>query len=276
MNTYPVEVTQPYRFQFGKNWQRFLSVVDEKRIYQAEQSLKKGLDIETLEGQSFLDIGCGSGLFSLAARRLGAQVYSFDCDEHSIECVQELRRRYFPDDTNWIIEQGSILDRVFLAKLNTFDIIYAWGVLHHTGAMWQALENVTTLVRPDGKLFLAIYNYQVYWTTFNTVMKRAYVRSPIIGKWFIAGIFIGFQITKGLLKDILFLHNPVQRYLDKKKSRGMSVFYDWIDWAGGYPFETAKPEEIFDYCKEKGFTLLHLQTAGGGHGCNEFVFEKTV
>src|SRR5437763_14715558 len=121
------EVAAGQRFEFGKNWAAFLSVLDEERIAKAEESLKEMLEVETLEGKTFLDIGSGSGLFSLAARRLGARVHSFDYDSSSFACTQELRNRYFPGDPNWRVEQGSALDAEYLRSLGSFDIVYSWG-----------------------------------------------------------------------------------------------------------------------------------------------------
>src|SRR5512135_1518855 len=136
------EVNRGERFEFGRNWQRFLSVLDADRIAAAERSLGKLLASPSLAGQSFLDVGSGSGLFSLAARRLGARVHSFDYDPQSVCCTAELKRRYFPDDEAWTIEHGSVLDHAYMARLGTFDVTYSFGVLHHTGQMWQALETV--------------------------------------------------------------------------------------------------------------------------------------
>ena len=158
MSTHAIEIARGERFEFGKNWSRFLILLDEPRIVRAEQSLKQMLEIDNLEGRSFLDIGSGSGLFSLAARRLGARVHSFDYDPHSVACTKELRRRYFNNDPDWRIEEGSALDFDYVRSLGVFDVVYSWGVLHHTGAMWTALDNAQLAVAAGGKLFVAIYN----------------------------------------------------------------------------------------------------------------------
>src|SRR5215216_2268672 len=152
------EVNRGERFEFGKNWRRFLSTLTDEKIVVAEQSLQTFLNTDRLDGKTFLDVGSGSGLFSLAARRLGAKVRSFDYDPNSVACTKELRRRYFPNDNSWWIEQGSVLDRELLSSLGEFDIVYSWGVLHHTGAMWEALGNIKRLVKSGGQLFVAIYN----------------------------------------------------------------------------------------------------------------------
>ena len=154
MNRHQSEINAGERFKFGANWARFLTVLDDQRIKKAEESLKEMLRVESLAGKRFLDVGSGSGLFSLAARRLGAVVYSFDYDPQSAACTQELKRRYFPDDNEWTVEEGSVLDRDYLDRLNRFDVVYSWGVLHHTGAMWQALENVAPLVNGGGNYSL--------------------------------------------------------------------------------------------------------------------------
>src|SRR5215218_10420474 len=135
MSAHAIEVSRGERFKFGENWSRFLSLLNEERITEAEGSLKKMLDTESLEGKTFLDVGSGSGLFSLAARRLGAKVRSFDFDPQSVACTRELRRRYFAEDKDWVVEQGSALDQSYLGTLGTYDVVYSWGVLHHTGEM---------------------------------------------------------------------------------------------------------------------------------------------
>ena len=156
MTNHQVEVDEGRRFQFGKNWTRFLGVLDEDRIREAERSLCEMLGVARLDGKTFIDVGSGSGLFSLAAYRLGASVYSFDYDPQSVATTLELRRRYAPGDARWQVENGSVLDSEYVTSLGQFDVAYSWGVLHHTGDMWRAMDNVVSLVGPGGHLFIAL------------------------------------------------------------------------------------------------------------------------
>jgi len=263
--THATEITKRQRFEFGSNWAKFLNLLDDKQIDLAIGSLKFMLGVTDLKGRRFLDAGSGSGLFSLAARRLGADVYSFDYDPKSVACTRELRHRYFPDDDKWIIDEASVLNSDYLEKLGQFDIVYSWGVLHHTGSMFDALGKVAPLVAYDGSLFVAIYNDQGWISRYWSFVKRCYARNIIF-----RGVMLLVHIP--YLFGVRFLVRAATGRLDLE--RGMLLWYDMIDWIGGYPFETASPEEIFDFYRAKGFGLVKLKTCGGRHGCNEFVFFK--
>lgn len=268
------EVNNGERFKFGENWARFLSALDESRITIAEQSLKTMLGRESLEGLRFIDVGSGSGLFSLAARRLGGEVLSFDFDPLSVQCAKVLRSRFFPGDPLWSIHEGSVLDPDFIDGLGQFDIVYSWGVLHHTGNMWKALDLVTRLVQPGGDLFIAIYNDQGAISRRWARVKKLYCSGPF-GRWLVKGICIPYFVLPPLLRDLIKLRDPTRIYREYKRERGMSRVHDWCDWLGGYPFEVAKPEEIFKFYKAKGFELQELITCGGGLGCNQYVFHRS-
>lgn len=259
------EIDAGSRFAFGENWSRFLTELDDHRIRQAEQSLCDMLKVKTLQGKRFLDIGSGSGLFSLVARRLGATVHSFDYDPKSVACTNELKSRYFHDDPCWTIEQGSALDEKYISGLGCFDVVYSWGVLHHTGQMYKAFSNVIPSVASGGQLFIAIYNDQGLTSRYWYLVKSAYNKNAV-ARYFLVAIHAPY----------LFGMRWLVRALTGRLSleRGMSYWHDMIDWLGGYPFEVAKPEIVFRVFQERGFMLEELKTCGGRMGCNEFVFRR--
>lgn len=276
MSAHAIEVGRGERFEFGENWSRFLAVLDEERIRKAEESLREMLEVDGLEGKSFLDIGSGSGLFSLAARRLGARVHSFDYDPRSVACARELRRRYFPEDNSWEIEEGSALDAEYVRSLGEFDVVYSWGVLHHTGSMWEALANAALPAARGGKLFVAIYNdlgsRSVRWKW----IKKTYNELPKLLRAPFAAVVSAPNEAKMILRAIVTLSpgEYVRSWTTYAEKRGMSRWRDIVDWVGGYPYEYATPEGIFDFYRARGFKLTRMKCGGVGLGCNEFVFVK--
>lgn len=263
--THAEEITEGQRFTFGENWERFLRTLDAASIYRAQASLQAMLGVSDLRGKRFLDAGSGSGLFSLCARRLQAEVVSFDFDPRSVTCTAELKRRYFSDDRQWTVETGSVLDREFLTSHGVFDVVYSWGVLHHTGCMTLALDLIGMGVAPQGQLCIAIYNDQGWLSRYWTGVKRTYNRFALARPLIIA-------VHAPYLLGVRWLVRAVTGRL--KLERGMSMWHDLIDWLGGYPFEVARPGAIVEFYRQRGFNLEKLVTCGGRHGCNEYVFRR--
>jgi len=268
-------------FNFGKNWQSFIiRYLNEDRINEAKKSLCEFLEVTDLKGKTFLDIGCGSGLFSLAALRLGAsKVVSFDVDPFSVKCAETLCQQE-NSPHNWKISEGSILDDSLIKEIGTFDIVYSWGVLHHTGNMWQAIENALSLVNDHGLFYLAIYNKAdglgIYPdgrfgpSKFWVVEKKIYSKMP-----FVVQNLIDYGVMSLLIMlYLLTFNNPIKKIRNHSRCfRGMSWRIDIKDWLGGYPYEYASVTEIFRFVKNRGFLLINLKNNNGLMN-NEYLFKK--
>jgi 2-polyprenyl-6-hydroxyphenyl methylase/3-demethylubiquinone-9 3-methyltransferase len=264
------------RFGFGKNWANYLATVDDERILEAERSLVDMIGREAIAGQRWLDIGSGSGLFSLAAARLGAStLHSFDYDPDSVACTAELRRRAGIGDDRWTVEQGSVLDGGYIDGLGRFDVVYSWGVLHHTGDLWEAFGNAVRAVAPGGLLWIAIYNDQGPRSSVWSAIKYLYNRLP-------SSLRTPYAVAIMLPRELLSfaVHTAkgrprtyVRSWTQYQSARGMSRWHDLIDWVGGYPFEVASPELVFTEARKHALTLEHL-VAGRGLGCNQYVFRR--
>ena len=265
------------RFSFGENWAAFLSLLDDKRIAEAENSLRVLLGRNRLDGLTFLDIGTGSGLFSLAARRLGARVHSFDYDTQAVGCALTLRGRFFPDDENWTIEQGSVLDADFMHSLGSFDIVYSWGVLHHTGAMYTAVENAAAGVKPDGMLAIALYHKTALCWAWK-IEKKWYANASGIGQ------AVAFWLFNLIMRVDYFVSGKSfsEHVANYHSARGMSYHHDIHDWLGGYPYESIMPEEAAVLLNRLGFdhvrSNVQQKYSKGifGSGCDEFVYRRRI
>jgi 2-polyprenyl-6-hydroxyphenyl methylase/3-demethylubiquinone-9 3-methyltransferase len=257
--------TQEVRFRFGQNWKNYARhVLDEAKLRESKTALESLTG--NLQDKTFLDIGCGSGLQTVSAALLGAsRVYAIDIDVDSIDITQETVERFAPGDAAITVEQASVLSEADLQAMPVTDVVYSWGVLHHTGEMWQAIRNAATRVNDDGLFVIAIYNKHVTSPAW-TAIKWTYNNVPRFVQRLMYYLFYGVIFAA---KFAATRRNPLA------KERGMDFGYDVWDWIGGYPYEYASIDEITQFVEPLGFETVRVIPAEVGTGCNEFVFRRT-
>jgi 2-polyprenyl-3-methyl-5-hydroxy-6-metoxy-1,4-benzoquinol methylase len=259
-------------FHFGKNWKSFLQVVDDERILQAIKGLKKLIpDDNDIEQRRFFDIGCGSGLSMLAALRLGAsEARGIDIDQHSVNAAQSLLSQFAPEK-QWCVCQRSVFE-LNRKDIGNFDVVYSWGVLHHTGDMREAIAKAASLVKKDGLLVIALY-HRTPFCRFWRLEKKLYAHSNIFVQFIIRSLYKIAIIARHGANSLKF----VSTY---HRSRGMNWHHDVHDWLGGYPYESTLPDEVSPILERFGLTVEKVfeNCAGGkgllGTGCDEFVARR--
>ncbi|HVH77784.1 MAG TPA: class I SAM-dependent methyltransferase [Stellaceae bacterium] len=263
------------QFAFGENWKSFLATVGDASIAEAENGLRRLFPGDEIRGSRFLDLGSGSGLSALAACRLGAaHVEAIDADPKSVAATSALLAKFAPGG-NWSARCEDILHSLE-GRSQTHDIVYSWGVLHHTGAMWRALDRAASLVAPGGHLAIALYRRTPFCAIWR-LEKRCYAKSgPACRKAMRAlykAIFCAGLIATG--------RSPARYIAAYKSARGMDWHHDVQDWLGGYPYESTDPTSVITYLRELGFAPLLMferpATAFGlfGSHCDEYVLRRT-
>lgn len=272
-------------FAFGKNWLDYAKKIDEDRISQAMDDLSRLNNGQRLDGKSFLDIGCGSGLHALAAIRLGAaRVVCVDIDPDSVAATRGTLAAFSPD-TPALVEVVSVFD-LDKQGFGQFDMVYSWGVLHHTGDMYRAIKSAAAMVAPQGTFLIALYKKTPFCGMWRAI-KRHYSSADPNAQRRMMGIYLGIKHTCQYLRNFdrilrgAPLFNLEKHISDYRARRGMDYFNDAHDWLGGYPYESISPRECFDLFSKLGFepTYTNIQVTSRlkgffGSGCDEYAFRR--
>jgi 2-polyprenyl-6-hydroxyphenyl methylase/3-demethylubiquinone-9 3-methyltransferase len=264
-------------FAFGKNWAEFSKKVDEAKIQAAEQGLLKLLEKEEIVGKNFLDIGCGSGLHALSALRLGAaRVLALDIDADSVATTKTMLERHAPStDGHWQTGMKSVFDLAPETD-GLFDVVYSWGVLHHTGNLDRALGRAAACVARKGVFCFALYR-RTWMDGFWRAEKRWYAKASPEAQLRARRCYVALhRFLIGREKH----ENRINHYQSR---RGMAYEHDVHDWLGGWPYESISPKEVEQKMRALGFEPVRefaakprfLRHSGVlGSGCDEYVYRR--
>jgi 2-polyprenyl-6-hydroxyphenyl methylase/3-demethylubiquinone-9 3-methyltransferase len=261
------------RFAFGKNWKQYIEKhFSQERVDISKRHMLDFLGMQDLQGKTFLDIGCGSGLHSFAAFQAGAKrIVSFDYDLDSVETTRILRR-HAGDPEHWTVMQGSVLDRAFMDSLEPADIVYSWGVLHHTGDQWNAIRNAASRIGPNGVFYIALYTSDVHVDPspqFWLDIKQRYIKAGWLGqRWLELWYIWRFQLNRNP-RNLLPLIKTAAAY---KKSRGMSFYTDVKDWLGGWPMEFSSIADVKKFADQD--LNIDLRNIKAGEANTEYLFAR--
>jgi 2-polyprenyl-6-hydroxyphenyl methylase/3-demethylubiquinone-9 3-methyltransferase len=256
----------PAGFDFGANWLAFSAALRPEQLDAARASLLRHLPADSWRGRRVVDVGCGSGLFAVAMAQLGADVTAVDVNAKSVEATRLNAARFLGADAARVASRvASILDDEFVrANAERFDVVYSWGVLHHTGAMDRAVANALALVKRDGFAVIALYDR--HWTSpVWRVIKCVYCALPGPLATLYAALFVPVIAAA---KFAVSGKNPF------RKERGMSFWRDVVDWVGGYPYEYVGPDEFARRMSAAGFACRVSAPADTPIGCNEFFVRR--
>lgn len=260
------------RFEFGKNWKSFSRLIDDEAIRAAEDRMASLLGTRDLSGRTFLDIGCGSGLHALVALRFGAkEIVAIDADPDSVSTARALLERSW-QGLNKSVRDVSVFD-LDKEGFGEFDIVYSWGVLHHTGNMNRAIEMAARHVKPAGLFAVALYGKTPYCRLWKRI-KRWYVNASPAQQARAERIYIRLFGWYLLLRGKR-LSAHIANY---NRKRGMDFHHDVRDWIGGYPYESITPAELARLLEPLKFEQVkqNVRRRSGlfGSGNDEYLFRK--
>jgi 2-polyprenyl-3-methyl-5-hydroxy-6-metoxy-1,4-benzoquinol methylase len=255
-------------FSFGENWLDFHRTLDTSAVDSAIADIKDWVSPSDLAGKAVLDIGSGSGLSSLAFQRCGVgRIVSIDVDPSSVEATRQISAKH-GEKTPWDVKPGSVLDQAFVSSLGRFDVVYSWGVLHHTGALWKAIENAMSCCKDGGLFWIAIYSGGPKYRSDLTLKQQYNAASQDEKAAMIEREIKAYQSE-------LSLAGKDESEWNHRKERGMNIRNDIVDWLGGLPYEVARVSEMLLFCSERKFVPLRVLEFPEG-GCSIYLFRRQL
>jgi len=137
----------------------------EARKYFVEPHIPAFADFPRWRGKNVLEIGCGIGTDTVRFARNGAKVTAVDLSEKSLELARKRVEVYGLEDRVRFF-QGSAEDLRTFVPIEPYDLIYSFGVIHHTPRPERVLEEARQYGRPGTTLKLMVYHrhsWKVLW-----------------------------------------------------------------------------------------------------------------
>jgi 2-polyprenyl-6-hydroxyphenyl methylase/3-demethylubiquinone-9 3-methyltransferase len=233
-------------FSFGFNWESYVDMIMNEDIIERHKkdldSIYKSFNLD-IRGLDVIDIGSGSGLSSVCFERLGAKsITSLDIDKHSYNATLLTKNKFGNGSSKWDVINKSVLDGIE----NKYDLVYSWGVLHHTGNMFQAINIASNAVRDGGYFHVALYiDGPTYLTHLKTKQKFASLDRDEKIDYLLN--YLGGSGNDWFIPD----------------NRGMMKFHDALDWLGGLPYEVCNPNDLFNMLNKFEVSYFRNSSEGG-------------
>ena len=203
---------------------------------------------EEIKGKRVLDAGCGTGIFSIIFARNGAaEVIGLDISPGSLTTARHLKDNFKLDNVHF--QQADMLQLPFPNQ--SFDIVWAWGTVHHTLNPWQAMEELLRVLKPGGSILLAIYT-KTKITFLHEIIRKTLIKTSR-------------KTWQPLAKIMAFFRGPVVAIFKKReKSRQGEKLEELIfDWYFVPIRHHYYPREIKDFLEQKGLTIEKFLPASG-------------
>lgn len=205
---------------------------------------------EGVKGKRVLDGGSGSGMVSVAFALMGADVTGVDITPKCVENGYK-RAEHYGVKCKFINESLVTLD----LSNEHFDIIYSWGVLHHTEDARQSFFSLARHLREGGEIIVAVYlKTKISW--FWNFARIFYQNAPTVFKTIFLNIGSVFLNIVDLFRKIIF---NKERYM-MRGTNNKEILNDWF----GVPHRTFHSyNEVFKWFDENGLDCKLINPATG-------------
>ncbi len=214
---------------------------------------------EEIVGREVLDAGCGTGIFTIIFANKGARkVIGIDISEGSLNTGRMLKDKF--ELSNVEFRKEDMLNLPF--KDNTFDIVWAWGTIHHTENPYQAMNELIRVLKKNGTFFITLYK-KTKLTFIHEIIRKILIKTPKKSWTFLSKIMAFF------LWLVVFFFK--RREKSRKGEKLEELILDWYFVPIRHYFE---PQEIKSFLEKRNFKIeKFLPASGRFDSTSNFIFK---